>query len=100
MSAACVRAQMLSKQGNTEAVNLADAFCLEARERIAQSFQQLFGPNDDALYKVARQVLDGRHTWLEQGIIGMVPDEGRDDPAVTSQDPKAKTARREAAGVG
>jgi hypothetical protein len=73
MSAACSRAQMLSKQGRPEAVALADAFCLEARERIKLHFDQLFGANDPALYKVAMEVLRGEHAWLEQGIVSMIP---------------------------
>ncbi len=72
MSAACARAQMLSKQGRPEAVTLADAFCIEARDRIKIHFDQLFGPNDPALYKVAMEVLRGEHAWLEQGIVSSV----------------------------
>ncbi|HEV7594219.1 MAG TPA: acyl-CoA dehydrogenase family protein, partial [Gemmatimonadaceae bacterium] len=73
MSAACSRAQMLSKQGRPEAIALADVFCLEARERIKLHFDQLFGANDPALYKVAMEVLRGEHAWLEQGIVSMIP---------------------------
>jgi len=73
MSAACSRAQMLSKQGRPEAVALADVFCLEARDRINLHFDQLFGANDPALYKVAMEVLRGEHAWLEQGIVSMIP---------------------------
>jgi hypothetical protein len=69
MSAACSRAQMLSKQGRPEAVTLADAFCIEARDRIKAHFDALFGPNDPALYKLAMEVLRGEHVWLEQGIV-------------------------------
>jgi hypothetical protein len=60
---------MMSKQGRPEAVTLADAFCLEARDRIKVHFDQFFGPNDPALYKVALEVLRGEHAWLEQGIV-------------------------------
>src|SRR2546423_1078790 len=72
MSAACVRAQMLAKQGRPEAVRLADAFCLEARDRIKSHFDHLFGANDPAIYKVAMEVLRGEHAWLEQGIVSSV----------------------------
>jgi hypothetical protein len=72
MSAACVRAQMLAKQGRKEAVTLADAFCIEARDRIRVHFEQLFGPNDPAIYKVAMEVLRGEHAWLEHGIVSSV----------------------------
>jgi hypothetical protein len=72
MSAACVRAQMLSKQGRPEAVTLADGFCLEARDRIKAHFDNLFGAHDPALYKLAMEVLRGEHAWLEQGIVSSV----------------------------
>jgi hypothetical protein len=71
MSAACSRAQMLSKLGRPEAVTLADVFCIEARERIKLHFDQLFGANDPALYSLAMEVLRGEHEWLEQGIVSM-----------------------------
>src|SRR5690242_20558171 len=43
MAAACSRAQMLAKQGREEAIVLADAFCIEARQRIRAYFRALFG---------------------------------------------------------
>ena len=102
MAAACVRARMLAKQGNREAETLADLFCLEARERIRTSFDALYGPNDGAMYKVALQVLDAKHTWLEAGIVDEPewrPSSG--DPAAGNRtDPMARTVRREEAGVG
>src|SRR3979409_1630671 len=94
MSAACSRAQMLSKQGRPEAVTLADAFCIEAQERIKIHFDQLFGPNDPALYKVAMEVLRGEHAWLEQGIVSVVaqPDKTKRRPAVGGAAPGAAGA--------
>ncbi len=99
MSAACVRAQMLAQSGQKEAVALADLFCREARLRIKDSFRNFYGPNDVALNKVAAQVLDGRHTWLEAGIMGGMAEEleGR---AATKVDRKAKSVREESVGVG
>jgi hypothetical protein len=79
ISAACSRAHMLAKkQGRKEAVELADLFCRESRQRIAQHFRDFFGPNDTQLYKVSQRVLKGEHAWLEAGIVGMLPDEGVD----------------------
>ncbi len=94
MSAACARAQMLSKQGRPEAVTLADAFCLEARDRIKIHFDQLFGPNDPALYKVAMEVLRGEHAWLEQGIVSSVaqPDKTKRRPTGGGAAPSATSA--------
>ena len=68
MSAACVRAQMLAKKGQKEAIALADTFCREARLRVKNHFDKLFGPNDENLYKLAMSVLKGEHAWLEHGI--------------------------------
>ncbi len=70
MAAACARATMLAtKLSQPEAIQLADVFCAEARERIAQHFRALFGAHDDKLYKLAMSVLKGEHAWLEQGIV-------------------------------
>jgi hypothetical protein len=68
MSAACVRAKMLEGQGRKEAIALADTFCREARLRVQNHFDKLYGPNDENLYKLAMSVLKGEHAWLEQGI--------------------------------
>jgi len=72
MTAACVRAQMLAQQGNTEATELADLFCREARQRIKTNFHRFYGKNDGTIYRVAQRVLDGKHAWLEQGIVGIM----------------------------
>ncbi|MDQ2929802.1 MAG: acyl-CoA dehydrogenase family protein [Gemmatimonadota bacterium] len=69
MSAACSRAQMLSKKGEANAIDLADLFCRESRLRIAAHFDNLFGVNDAAIYRVSQQVLKGEYEWLEHGII-------------------------------
>jgi alkylation response protein AidB-like acyl-CoA dehydrogenase len=71
MSAACSRAQMLSARGSTNAVELADVFCREARLRIADYFRNLFGPNDASLYRLSQGVLKGDYEWLEEGIVRM-----------------------------
>ena len=73
MTAACVaRADAREARDDRKPSTLADLFCLEARERIEQHFDQLFGANDPALYKLAMQVLRGEHAWLEQGIVSYV----------------------------
>jgi hypothetical protein len=71
MAAACSRAQMLAKQGDRNAVHIADLFCREARLRIADSFRNLYGKNDGALYKTAQRVMAGEYAWLERGTIGL-----------------------------
>lgn len=74
MSAACVRAQMLKANSQPRAVELADAFCVEAKQRIAYLFKHLHNENDKKLYKLSRAVLGGEHAWLEQGIVDAVSD--------------------------
>ncbi len=69
MSAACVRAVMLEKEGRREAGSLADAFCLESRARVENLFANLTNENDPEIYRVAMEVLRGEHAWLEKGIL-------------------------------
>jgi alkylation response protein AidB-like acyl-CoA dehydrogenase len=69
IAAACVRARMLAKKGQTNAERLADVFCRESRVRIKRAFAALDGRNDVAHYKLAQEVLRGEHAWLEEGIM-------------------------------
>ena len=94
IAATCSRAQMLAKQGRREAVALADAFCIEARQRIREHFRALFGRSDPALYKVAMQVLRGEHAWLEHGIVGLVP-----APDIAETESRETPEAREAVSV-
>ena len=86
MSAACVRAQMLAKKGQKEAIALADTFCREARLRIENHFDKLFGPNDENLYKLAMSVLKGEHAWLEHGIASYNTEFGIEKSATSESD--------------
>jgi alkylation response protein AidB-like acyl-CoA dehydrogenase len=73
MSAVCVRAQMDAAQGaggrGRTGFALADAFCAQARLRCDELFGQLWKNTDSADAALAHQVLAGRYTWLEQGVI-------------------------------
>ena len=80
-----------AKRGNKGAIALADVFCREARIRIDELFDKLYGPTDDRVYKVSQQVLKGEHAWLESGIIGI---------ADYDQVERWETAAREAETVG
>ncbi|HEY8174131.1 MAG TPA: acyl-CoA dehydrogenase, partial [Gemmatimonadaceae bacterium] len=71
IAAACARAQAEVKRGHNGAVALADVFCREARLRIDDLFDHLYGPTDDSVYRLSQQVLKGEFAWLETGIIGM-----------------------------
>ncbi len=71
MAACCVRANMLVRKGQdgTHAVRLADHYCRLSRRRIEGLFQTIFHNNDKDTYALAAQVLEGKHRWLESGIV-------------------------------
>lgn len=71
MAATCSRAAlMVSKNPNDQSsIELADLFCLDARSRVSRHFQSLFINHDKYAYKIARNALEGKYSWLEDGII-------------------------------
>jgi alkylation response protein AidB-like acyl-CoA dehydrogenase len=69
-----------------ETQELAEAFCNQAQLRTERLFTQLWSNADGANHRLALDVLSGRHTWLEAGIID--PSAG-DGPMV----PSAETDR-------
>ena len=98
MTAACVRARMLAREGNHEATELADLFCREARQRIRTNFSRFYGKHDGAIYRVSQHVLAGQHAWLEEGIVGLMTD---DRPAPSgSMGGRATQELRRVEGVG
>jgi alkylation response protein AidB-like acyl-CoA dehydrogenase len=97
MSASCVRAQMLAAKGQKEAIALADTFCREARLRIDEHFRNLYGPNDDNLYKLAMSVLKGEHAWLEHGIAAENSEMGIGAPVASAT--RGSTSATEMAGA-
>jgi len=67
MSAVCVRAHDDAEAGT--AVELAEAFCVQARSRVEELFCQLWHNTDADDVRLARRVLSGRYAWLEADII-------------------------------
>jgi alkylation response protein AidB-like acyl-CoA dehydrogenase len=104
MTAAVVHAQALHESHSTsapEAASLADLFCRTSRRAIRERFRA-FWRNDDALrYRVGRAVLDGRHAWLEGGIVGLRRDAESLEPAVPEGATEGEVASRApSAGAG
>ena len=64
-----------------QAFELADLFCKQARARVDRLFDELWSNNDDANYAAAQAVLDGRFTWVEEGIA----DPSGDGPMIAAQ---------------
>ncbi|MFI7062496.1 acyl-CoA dehydrogenase family protein [Kribbella sp. NPDC050124] len=72
MAAVCSRAEMIRSDEPSRgaaAYELAEAFCEQARLRIERLFDQLWNNTDSADRRLAQRVLDGAHTWLEEGIL-------------------------------
>ena len=75
MAAACAHARTLADaargtDGAAEApVELADIFSKMARRRIEANFRAVRSNDDRAGYRVARDLLEGRYTWLEKGVL-------------------------------
>jgi hypothetical protein len=77
MAASCSRAETLRERDadrGESAYELATVFCEQARLRVDHLFEQLWNNTDDADRRLAQQVLDGKHSWLEAGIVD--PSEG------------------------
>jgi hypothetical protein len=85
IASACVYAQTL---GTPEAQALADVFAKQARRRVDALFGELWSNDDDDNHALALQVLDGKHTWLEEGI----EDPSGDGPLVASEQPEPARA--------
>ncbi len=81
MASTISRARMLAEQGNADAMELAEVFCRESRERVEASFRGLYGAHDGALYRLAQRVVKGEHAWLESGIADGAAIEARTEPA-------------------
>ena len=89
MAAAVVYAQTAMKEHPERAEEtreLAEAFCTQAHVRTDTLFHDLWSNADQPNHKLALDVLKGRHTWLEEGVLD--PSAG-DGPMV----PSAETDR-------
>jgi hypothetical protein len=73
MSAACVRAELLrtteSPETGRAAYELAEVFCRQARLRTEELFGRLWENTDEADRQLAKRVMTGRYTWLEEGVL-------------------------------
>jgi alkylation response protein AidB-like acyl-CoA dehydrogenase len=71
MSCACVYAHQLMQRnpGNRGPERMADLFCRHSRHRVKQLFRDVWGPNDAVTYRVAQEVLQGRHSWMDPELL-------------------------------
>src|SRR3954471_314833 len=93
IAAACVYAKTIEgehPERAEQARELADLFCRQARRRADVLFEELWHNDDDLNTKRAFGVLDGRYTWVEEGII----DPSGEGPMIP-QEAKAEQKRNE-----
>jgi alkylation response protein AidB-like acyl-CoA dehydrogenase len=91
MSAACVRAEaqrVADPAEGEQAYELAEAFCQQATLRVEALFNALWANTDSTDAALARNVLKGRYTWLEDGIVDQSEGTG---PWVTDWEAGAST---------
>jgi hypothetical protein len=72
MAAVCARAEKIRTEDperGEAAYALADAFCAQARLRVAHLFDRLWTNTDDTDRRIAGDVLGGEFTWLEEGVL-------------------------------
>jgi alkylation response protein AidB-like acyl-CoA dehydrogenase len=72
MAAVCVRAESQrvgDRVRGEQSYELADVFCQQATLRVEALFEALWTNTDGADTQLAADVLKGRYTWLEEGII-------------------------------
>jgi hypothetical protein len=96
MAATVARARALAEKQRPEAAearHLADLFCRISRRRVGRLFDALWDNDDVALYRAGVDVLDGRHEWLEKGILGLgTPEAPRGRETVEAEPKKVPVA--------
>jgi hypothetical protein len=71
MAAVCSRAAHLLGENPKDSgpEELADLFCREARLRIENEFRTQRRNDDKMIYRIGRNMLEGKYQWLETGIV-------------------------------
>jgi hypothetical protein len=69
ITSVCSYAVMLHKKGQKTALDLAVGFCLESRKRVDALFLETAANNDRVNLGLAKKVLGGDFTWMENEVI-------------------------------
>jgi alkylation response protein AidB-like acyl-CoA dehydrogenase len=91
MSAACVRAEgqrVADPAVGEQAYQLAETFCQQATLRVEALFDALWTNTDSSDVQLTHDVLEGRYTWLEDGIVDQSEGTG---PWIAHWEPSAST---------
>jgi alkylation response protein AidB-like acyl-CoA dehydrogenase len=80
MSAAIMKAEQIKRNEGgakgAEAYELADVFCQQARLRVEGLFDALWSNTDAVDMRVSADLLKGKYTWLDEGIIDLTEGTG------------------------
>lgn len=69
-SAACAYARHLAEnEHQPSAIELAEFYAKLSRRKVRQNFKDLWCHDDEAGYKLSKQVVAGRYAWLESGVM-------------------------------
>jgi alkylation response protein AidB-like acyl-CoA dehydrogenase len=70
MAAVCVHANAMVKKNPSDRgpLRLADLFCRHSRTKVKRIFHEMFDNHDVYTYRVAQEVLQGKHAWMEADI--------------------------------
>lgn len=91
MSAVCVRAEgqrAADPDVGRQAYELAETFCEQATLRVDALFHALWTNTDSTDVRLTHDVLEGRYTWLEDGIVDQSEGTG---PWIAPWEPGAST---------
>jgi alkylation response protein AidB-like acyl-CoA dehydrogenase len=94
IAAACVYASTLGNEDpshQAEIYELADLFATQARRRADALFHDLWANDDDAQYKTAQDVLEGRYEFFEHDVL----DPAGDGPLLPNDTAKTSAAPRD-----
>ena len=69
ISSVCSYAAMLKKNGQDNALDLANSFCVQSRKRIESTFSSSCCNNDKSDLKIAKKILAREFEWMENEII-------------------------------
>jgi hypothetical protein len=98
IAATVSHARQLRDDGSPEApraAELADVFCRDSRRRVRRLFQDLWRNDDAGKTRLAASVMQGEHTWLEEGRLdfGYGPDAFKTRSVTQPRAPEAELKR-------
>ena len=89
ITATCVRAHEEAADLGLKPAEIADTFCHQARLRADALFDRLWDNTDSRDVRLARYLLEGRYTFLEEGIL----DPSIEGPWIAAAEPGPSTTK-------